>query len=455
MPAKLLVSKRGSTERVFGRLGSTRHRTRRDKRGVGADAAKPKRRAKQTFVDSLPAAACALDAATRALRKECYETLGPRAPIVLDGTAWRGEHVEEGRTNVHAEFLSRRMPWAFYRADGAEDMLDERQDDNPHVQLGVTGRDSRHIHALVTTFVDATALWPEAGRRISMGKRQADDDTPNDSRAPQHFATQHAVMLNVKPLQWVVPEAYDGAVSRVIARLEDADVPTRFWVVCPVKSELLRREHPAWFAFCDTVCAAAMSAKPVPHATAVLIPVVPGITETSAVQCLENLEHACVHAGGIALPPARILEARLSGYLRLDESGAESARFEKEEEDEDEEGDDTGEKTHEATETDTDTDKDDSSENSKDSEDEDDAEKSKDRALAFSAHDDLLVVVCDTRVACPLVSFVVQNGDMRRFVFRDAEKYEDGEKDDESDDEVYDWGQFQSSYEWLAWTADM
>jgi hypothetical protein len=451
--SKLRVSKRGAAERVFGRLGGSaaRHHALGDGRGRGRDRdrdksggggggkSKEKGRVKQTFVDSLPAAAAALDAAARALKDECYATLGPRAHVVLDGTAWSGGAHE---TAAHAAFLERRLPWAFYAAEGAADVLDSRQDSNPHVQLGVAGRDRKHLHALVTTFIDATALWPEAGRRVVMGKRADADATPADTRAPLHFATQHAVLLRARPLQWAVPSAYDGVVSRVIARLEDADVETRFWVVCPVKSELLRPDAPEWFAFCESICAAARVARPLPRCVAVLLPIVPGLTQSSAVHCVEDLEHACVHAArtGLVLPPARILEARLSGYLRLDESGADPASFQDEEEEEEEDGEGEGE--GEETET---------------------PSARVLRALAFSPTDDLFVAVCDTRISFPLVTFVVQNGDMRRFVFRDApadddEHERDGDSGDrgrDGRDDVYDWGQFQDAYDWLAWTADM
>jgi hypothetical protein len=462
LPSKLLVSKRAPTERIFGRLGTTRHRGRKGLRNESGGGSKSKKSVKQTFVDSLPAAACALDAATRALRTECFATLGQRAHVSLNGNAWRFGSVSSVSPvssalsafasalddETHAEFLSRRMPWSFYATDGAESMLDNtHQSENPHVQLGVTDRDGRHLHAIVTTFLDATALWVESGRRIFMGKRNPSDKTPSDSCAPVHFATQHAALLNSRPLQWIVPDAYDGVVSRVIARLEDADVPTRFWVVCPVRSEALRRENATWFSFCDAVCSAAVKATPVPGAVAVLLPVIPGITKTSPVSCLEGLEHDCVRLdAGLALPPARILEAHLSAYLKMDESGAEPANFDTQDEDdeeEEEEEDVEKEKTEKTEKTET-------------KKQEATRALKMPKALAFSEDEDLFIAVCDTRVAYPLVTFVVQNSEMRRILFREPDQEEstrDNDRDDEND--VYDWGFFNKAYDWMAWTSDM
>lgn len=498
VPAKLLLSGRAPSRHVFAGRALTVEAGRRRR----ADKEEPRR--PRTFVDSLPVAMCALEAATKAIRGECDATFG-RAHV-MDGKDWHTPNPDKPKP-AHTEFLARKVPWRFLANDGARDVLDEEHHaHNPNVELGVSGRGNNQIHALVNVFTEAISSWVQAGTRVYMGKRKPDDDTPDGSFAPAAFPTQHAMLLKTKPHEWEVPDHYAGKVCRVIARLEDADEPTRFWVVCPVRSTGLKPWTPEWAAFVSQLCAAAAKSEPVDGLGACLVPVVPGFSTRNPMYGIEGLVHACTppHAHpDDAVPPAHIMDAFISGYLQLDESGVEPAEESRWDEDEDEDEDEEEDKEDEVDDDDEDDDVDgeaDDEDKDKDKDADEDADEPKvagkatgtvkgkaqarakatdaedkepppsksklPMALAFTPTDDLLVAVCDTRLAFPLMTVVVCNEDLRGLEFHghrdDDEGGGSGEDDDRGDKDkgrrekfIVDWGLLRDKRSWVAWSPRM
>lgn len=370
LPSRLLVGKREPQRR---RPVATAAK-------VGRAAGAP-----HTFVDSMPVSVCVLEATTDALRAHCAATFGRTG---LDGRQWAGG------TPAHAALLGARVPWRFLARDGAASVVDTSgRFDNPLVQVGASP--DHQVHALASVSAEATSQWARDARRVDMGARQEGDPTPAKSHAPAAFPAQRAVLFDAQPLVWAVPPAYEGAVSRVCARLEDARAPTRFWVVAPAASAALDPASAAWSDFCARLVAAAVVAEPLDGFDAVLVPAVAGQTVTSPLPAVAGLAHPFRPSE----PPAEVVEASMYAFLKLDEAGAD------------------------------------------DREDGGDGEPG--RGLAFAPGADLLVAVCDTLVPRPLLTFVVCNEDLRAAQFADR------------GDALVPWEEVRDGREWVNWTVDM
>ena len=413
-----------------------------------------------------------LEDATTALRAECNAQFGAHRHV-FNGKAWNVRNAASASATATAAALppapamlfSHKMPWCLLEAEGAGAVLDtQHYSRNPLLQIGVGGARGNELHATVAVFAEVVCHWDVAGTRISM------------KAEPRAFATQHAVLFDVQPRQWEVPPLLAGAVSPVLLRLDDATSETRFWIVCPVASALLDPSRASWCEFSAQLCVAAARSEPLAGFCSVLAPILPGHVVRNPIASVDGLVHPITRSASASAAaaasgplPLACIDATLSCFVQFDECGVDDAlpldacgeeEEEEEEEDEDEDEDERA-RADPASEIEMkDTVKDEAKAKAK-------AKakpkpKPKPKALVFGADSDVLIAVCDTRTALPLLTVVVKNEDLHALEFVDAEAGASAGSNSGSDALAsgplpwpLPWSVARQAREWFAWTPTM